>query len=810
MGVINKVVLLIVFIVALVPRNSFGQEITILDKITQERIPGALIYSNNPNIKVRGNTEGRFMLDAFKGCDSVFISYPEYEIYISSYMLLSKTITLELSEKALSVSEMVVTASRWGENQAKTSSRITKLNLKELGLLEPQTSADLLESTGYVFVQKSQFAGGSPQLRGFGTNRVMIVVDGVRMNNAIFRSGNLQNVISLDGNSLESAEIQFGPGSVIYGSDAIGGVMNFTTKLAKYSPDSTRSFVKTKLFTRYSSASNESTSHLGFNYGRKKWAFFTGATFSRFGDLKTGKYGNNSFLRPTYQSTVNGVDTTIANNDPRLQINSGYAQFNILQKISFKPNEKWEVNYGFNFSKSTDAPRYDRLIQDADGDGQLDKAEWYYGPQEWMMHRITVLNTPENKKIYHNLRITAAYQKQLESRHDRKMGSNQIRHQFETVNALSLNVDFTKKIKKRTTIYYGTEGVFNKVGSNAYRESITDGTQDVINPRYPNNSIWQTYGVYANLKFELTEKWIFNTGARYSVYGINAEFDTSLFAFPVTRLSNSNSALNGTVGLVYNPNNKMRLYLNVSTGFRAPNIDDIGKVFDSEHGSVIVPNIDLKPEYAYNAEIGFVKTFSGVVKVDGAVYYTYLYDALARSAFLFGGEDSILYEGVMSQVLAVQNISNAYVYGVQGGVEILLGKGFSIKSMISYQKGFEYSLDSMGYFPKTHVAPTFGRTSLSFKKRHIYLSLYAVYHGEMKHKDLPLQERNDHVYAKDNDGNAYTPSWYTLNFKGAYFFNKHLSLNIGVENITNQLYRTFGSGFSGAGINVITSVKVTF
>ena len=807
---INKVVLSITFFVMGISGVSFSQEITVLDAITQERIPGVLIYSNNPDVKVRGDGEGRFQLASFKGCDSVFIYYPDYEVFVSSYDLLSKLTSVELSDQSLSVSEMVVTASRWGEDQAKTSSRITKLNLKDLGLLEPQTSADLLESSGYVFVQKSQFAGGSPQSRGFGTNRIMIVVDGVRMNNAIFRSGNLQNVISLDGNSLESAEVQFGPGSVIYGSDAIGGVMNFTTKLAEYSPDSTKSFTKTTLFTRYSSASNESTSHLGFNYGRKKWAFFTGATYSKFGDLKAGKFGNDFFLRPSYQSTINGIDTTLVNSDPRLQVNSGYAQFNILQKINFKPNEKWEVNYGFNFSRSSNAPRYDRLIQDSNEDGQLDKAEWYYGPQEWMMHRITVFNTPEDNKAYDNFRITAAYQRNLESRHDRKTGSSKIRRQFERVDALSLNIDLSKKIKKRTTLYYGAEGVFNKVGSHAFRESILDGSKEEINPRYPDNSVWKTSGAYANLKFELTEKWILNVGSRLSVYGINAEFDTNLFAFPVTQLSNSNYAVNGTAGLVYNPSKKMRLYVNASTGFRAPNIDDIGKVFDSEPGSVIVPNVDLKPEYAYNAELGFVRTLKGVVKLDGAIYYTYLNDALARSSFTFGGEDSLVYEGVLSQVLAVQNVSNAYVYGVQGGIEILFGKGFSLKSMISYQKGFEYNLDSAGYFPKSHVAPTFGRTAISFKKRHIHLEAYVVYHGEMRHEELPLQERNDNVYAKDSDGKAFTPSWYTINFKGAYFFNKHLSLNAGVENITNQLYRTFGSGISASGISATVSLKATF
>ncbi len=793
---------------------SFGQlsaqEITVLDEVTQERIPGVKVYSVHPKVQIIANSEGKFHLKDFKGCDTVYVAYTGYETKSFSYTALEKVVWVELSDVHLAVSEVVVTANRWGQDKSKISSRISKLNLKDLGIIEAQTTADLLEASGYVFVQKSQLAGGSPQLRGFGTNRVMIVVDGVRMNNAIFRSGNLQNIISLDGNSLESAEIQFGPGSVIYGSDAIGGVMNFTTLLPKFSTDSLKSLIKTTAFTRYSSASNESTTHLDFNYGTKKWATSTAITFSHFGDLKTGKYGNNHFLRPTFQTTINGIDTTVVNPNPQKQVESGYEQFSFLHKVTFRLNEKWDLTYGLNFSKTSNAPRYDRLIQDNNDDGILDKAEWYYGPQQWVMHRLSLINQTKDNVFYDQLRITLAYQQFKESRHDRKTGSSLIRRQFEEVNAFSMNVDLQKKWGSRMVLFYGFEGVFDYVGSNAFRESIVDGSKSIINPRYPDKSTWQTYGAYLSSKFELTEKWTLNSGVRYSFYDIEAKFDTTLFTFPSTEVSNLNGALNGSLGLVFNPSVYAQFYFNVSTGFRAPNIDDIGKVFDSEPGSVIVPNVDLKPEYAYNAEIGFVQAIKSRFKIDGAVYGTYLKDALARSTYQFNGQDSIVYEGVNSQVLAIQNISNAYVYGVQGGVEFVFGKGLALKSMISYQKGFEYNIDSAAYFPKSHVAPLFGRTSLGYKRRHLHIEFYVVYQAKMEHDDMPLLERGDYEYATDENGLTFTPSWYTLNIKGAYFFNKHLSLNLGLENITNQLYRTTGSGISAPGINFTASIKAVF
>ncbi|HMR57759.1 MAG TPA: TonB-dependent receptor plug domain-containing protein, partial [Cyclobacteriaceae bacterium] len=112
--------------------------------------------------------------------------------------------------------EVVVSVNRWEQNQREISTRVTKISPALIQLQNPQTSADMLGLSNQVFIQKSQLGGGSPMIRGFATNRVLLVIDGVRMNNAIFRSGNLQNVISLDANAIQNTEVVFGPGSVVY------------------------------------------------------------------------------------------------------------------------------------------------------------------------------------------------------------------------------------------------------------------------------------------------------------------------------------------------------------------------------------------------------------------------------------------------------------------------------------------------------------------------------------------------------------------------------------------------------------------
>ncbi len=787
-----------------------AQKISVKDKITQQGIQGVFIYSNSPKVSCITNHKGEVDASLFLNADSIYFRCMGYKSSVYTYQQIeSLKYNVELEENKISLAEVIISANRWEENKIENPYRIEKINMKTISLLNPQTSADMLETNGYVFIQKSQLAGGSPTLRGFATNRVLIVVDGVRMNNAIFRSGNIQNVISLDANSVENSEILFGPGAVMYGSDAIGGVMDFHTLEAKFS-DENKPMINGNAFGRFSSANSEKTGHLDINIGLKKLAFLSSFTYADYDDLHTGSKGNSYFLRPTYQKTVNGIDSTFINDDPHIQVNSGYNQTNFLQKIRYKPNEFWDFDYGFQYSVTSDAPRYDRLCLDANTDGKLDYAQWYYGPQKWMMNRLGVVNVKPNK-LYSQMRLNIAIQNFEESRNDRKAGKSKLRTQTENVDAYSLNLDFDKIVNEKMNVYYGCEGIFNKVGSVAKYTNIYTLAEEPTTTRYPDGSTWQEYGVYASIKYKIKSRWNLNTGIRYTQYAIKADFDTSMFPFPYTHATNNNGAFNGSIGLVYNPDITCQIYINGSTGFRAPNIDDIGKVFASEPGSVVVPNANLKPEYAYNAELGTYKVFSDIVKLNLSVYYTLLDNALARRNYQFYGQDSIMYDGELSQVQAIQNITKAYVYGIQAGVSINFGKGINLVSVISYQKGEEQSEDSLIYYPLSHITPLFGNTHLTYERKKLKLDLYAIYNGKMDYDALPLTDRNDDVtFAKDANGLPYVPAWYTLNLKVAWYLNKNFTFNFGIENITDQLYRPYSSGISAAGRNYIVAIKCKF
>jgi hemoglobin/transferrin/lactoferrin receptor protein len=256
--------------------------------------------------------------------------------------------------------------------------------------------------------------------------------------------------------------------------------------------------------------------------------------------------------------------------------------------------------------------------------------------------------------------------------------------------------------------------------------------------------------------------------------------------------------------------NDFILSINASTGFRSPNVDDLGKVFDSAEGSVTVPNPDLQSEYAYNGEISLAKAFGTFAKIDLTGYYTLLDNAMVRRDFLLNGEDSIVYDGELSRVQAIQNAAVATVIGLQANVELKLSEEFMLSSKFNYQKG-EEELDNGTKSPSRHAAPWFGVSRITYNTKNVTMQLYAQYSGERKFEDMPQEEQGKpEIYAKDDNGDPYSPGWYTLNFKANYQASDQITIGAGLENITDQRYRPYSSGIVAPGRNMVVSLTVKF
>lgn len=705
--------------------------------------------------------------------------------------------------------EVFIYSNKFAERKKNIVQKTEVVSAQRIAQTNAQNTGDLLINTGNVFVQKSQQGGSSPVIRGFEASRVLLVIDDIRMNNAIYRAGHLQNVITVDQNMLERVEILYGPASTIYGSDALGGALHFRTKQPKLSV-ADKTLWTGSAFTRYSSANNEKTAHLDVSIGGKKFAWLQSYNYSNFGDMKMGNnypdkypdFGRRSF----YVDFIGGVDSVVRNPDDRVQKFSGYRQWDITQKLLFKQNDKVSHLINLQHSNSSDVPRYDRL-QDI-RNGTLRFAAWYYGPQLRNMAAYE-LNV-KSFGFFNEFRTILSYQKIKESRHQRDYRRyDRLDNRLEDLDVAAITID-GRKLWNRNELTIGADAQLNFLKSVGIRRNIVTGAETKLDSRYPNGDNNMNYfGIYAQhiLKFK-NGKFVLNDGIRLQGNSLRSTIaDNSFFNFPFTEIEQNNFAATGNIGLVYMPSEQLRVHGGFSTGFRAPNIDDLARIFESNTASrqLIVPNPDIKPEYTYNFDLGITQTIANTVRFEVGGFYTLFRNAIGLAPFQVNGEDSVNYNGFMSRVFGNQNVTKAYLYGFNSNLTVDFTKQVSLFSTINYTYG-RFQNPTGTKIPLDHIPPVFGKTSLNYKNNRFDAEVYALYNGWKKIKDYNLSGEDNAQYATA-DG---TPAWFTLNFRSSIQLAKAFRFQFGIENIFDRNYRYFASGFSAPGRNFIFALRSNF
>lgn len=784
---------------------SQGQNIKVLNSQTKDPIFGVAIYNVNKTKSVFTNFKGEADLDQFLDLETIYFKHLSHQLVTLTKNQIGHKNRVYLESSVHDLNEIIISASKFQQNKRDIPQKIINISSEAIAFSNPQTSADLLENTGQIYMQKSQLGGGSPMIRGFSTNRLLITVDGVRMNNAIFRGGNIQNVISIDPLSIQNTEVTLGSGSVIYGSDAIGGVMSFYTQKPKLS-NTDSLFLQSNTVVRYATANQEKTSHFDFNLGYKKWAFVTSASYSHFGDLRMGSHGPNDYLRPEFVIETNTGDVVIQNKNPLVQKPTGYKQINLMQKAHYQLDENLCFDLGLFYSTTSKYSRYDRLIRYEDE--ALRSAEWNYGPQKWLMTNIQITKLESNSTFYDKIKTTFAYQNFQESRMDRNFQSTIRTSTKEAVDAYSFNVDLEKTISSKTQFFYGIEYIYNKVQSIGNVQNTQTNTTESAVSRYPNGATWQSLAAYTSVKYKPNTKFIFQSGLRFNHIISQADFteNNTFLNLPFNNSKNQAGALTGTAGISWSPNKTIQWKLNASSAFRAPNIDDIGKVFDSEPGSVVVPNKTLRPEYAYGGELGLQLNFNNKFIIDMNTFYTYLDNALVRRDFSLNGNAQIMYNGQLSNVQAIQNASKAWIYGFEVGAKVNFTNQLLLTSQYNIIGGTE--VEDQIEVPIRHVAPNFGNTHLVWNTESIKFDFFANYNTQLAFNQLaPSEIEKDFIYALDTNRNPYSPSWYTINLRTQYQITKSTTITASLENISDQRYRTYSSGIAAAGRNFIVSLK---
>ncbi len=740
------------------------------------------------------------------------------------------TPSTDTTKTQIDLEEIVVSSNNFTEKRKNIAQKIDVISAKTIASANTQNTGDLLINTGKIFVQKSQQGGSSPILRGFEASRILLVIDGVRMNNAIYRSGHLQNVITSDQNSLSRIEIMYGPSSTIYGSDALGGTIHLITKSPVLSGD--KKFITTgTVFTRHSTSNDEKTIHADASIGSKKFAWFQGYNFSDFGDTKMGNNYPEKYpdfgRRSVYIGKVNGLDSILVNPDDRVQKYSGYKQWDITQKLLFKQNAKRSHLVNLQLSNSNNVPRYDRL-QDT-RNGTLRYAEWYYGPQKRLLGSYEL--NAENVGIADQLKANINYQVINESRFTREYKRyDRFDKRSEKIKVFGTTIS-ARKITGNHETTIGMDVQLNDVKSTAATKNLLTGVVSKLDTRYPDGTNKMNYyGIYAQHVFKFSnKKLVLNDGLRIQAVRLKSNIkDNSFFHLPDTAVRQKYAVVTGNIGIVYFLNKTTIIKTSLASGFRAPNIDDLSKIFESSTAArqVVIPNAGLKPEYTYNIDLTVSKKFAEMVSMEFTGYYTLFRNAIVKGQFQLNGQDSIIYNGVKSQVLASKNANKATLYGFSVGLNAGPFKGFTFNSTLTYSYG-RFKTDAAkpslvyeeqpgdGYLlvqrfvsskPLDHIPPVIAKATLSWQHKKFNSELSFLYYG-WKRLDQFNADGEDNAEYATADG---MPSWVIANIKGNLNIATHLQIQFGVENIFDRNYRYFASGFSAPGRNFIVALRANW
>ncbi|MFK8058040.1 MAG: TonB-dependent receptor [Saprospiraceae bacterium] len=809
-------------------------QVTFLDEL------GEAMYGVNANntdytFTATSDFEGRIQIPELKLTDVISFKVIGYESITKTVVELVKAqagaklgtgVLLSLKPEAKLLEEAVVVGRR---NDVATDIpwTVAMVTSKDIEAVNPQTSAHALESSGEVFVQRSQMGGGSPIIRGFEANRVLLVVDGVRLNNAIYRSGHLQNAISVDPSMLDRVEVLFGAGSLLYGSDALGGVVHFRTKEPKLHIEGTDR-TGGNFFTRFSSANLEKTAHVDYNIASKKWASQTSLTISSFADQRAGTNYNHEFI--TYGQTPfyvpDGTSGEVrANSDPFLQRGTGYDQIDVMQKIKWQIGKERYLLFNAQYSNSSDVPRYDQLSQvSGDRPSDLKFAEWYYGPQQRVFGSVRLVSSKKSF-LHDRSQWIAAYQKLDEDRYDRRLDAMWRNFSFINVGVSSLTFDADKYFGENQAhrLSYGFEGQHNTVGSIAGRTHLFDETVllDQIS-RYPSGgSTMSSGGVYTTYRYgQPGAKFNAQAGLRYSAVHLAAVFGNEIMTEPVDwpqelrdGVSSVNSALTYASGVTFSPTKSTKIQALASTAFRAANIDDFGKM-RVKNGFVSVPNIDLEPERALNAELTLTQNF-GRLKSEGfaarlgaTAFYSKIQNIVVRTnGALPNGDTTFVSGGDEYRVQVNTNADEGEIRGVGLKADFTYGKNFSLAARGTLTKGISFAADGTET-PLSHIPPMYGQGVMRY-----VLGKYTL-RGTYRFNGLKAWEDYAPAGSSDNEDLAIegvgTPAWSTVDVHIEMDLNKKLRLQGGIENIGDLHYRPFSSGVSAPGRNFIVSLRGSF
>ena len=764
-------------------------------------VPFATVMNTNTGQAAVANAEGVVAVPLWGLNDTLKIQSMGYEV-VKVVPGPTPLRTVELPPATFEIEEVVVQSNAVAAG-AMTMASVSSVDrlVAKTPVLTVETTGELLEGSGQVHLQMSQQGGISPVLRGFEANRVLLVVDGVRMNNAIYRSGHVQNAGTVDPFAIAQTQVVMGPSSVMYGSDALGGVVHFVTRRPEFSHGGFD--VNGKVLGQGSTVHGGWAGHAHVMWKAPRWGAVTNVSHRSFGDLRMGSWrahGDSSWGRvPWLVERLEGRDSLVANPDPDVQVPTGYSQWDLQQRLRARiPSGYVDVNV--QHSTTSNVPRFD-VTNDVAG-GTRKWAEWSYGPQERTMVAATASRSVRGQAVWTTM---ASYQAISESRIKRRFGQDWRTTQLEHVDVWGLN-SVLRGQRREVSWEAGLDGQWNGVTSTASSLNLETGAVAADWTRYADGGstmlTWGGFGSASRSWGKHTGRW----GARYSHAAVHSTFlDTTWLDLPVREFNQSKGAVTGSASWSAKWTSQFQTLTSLASGFRHPNVDDLGKVRE-KNGFVLVPNDDLTPEYLYTAEQGLtwsLRPNSDVMVLQASVFGSLWRDAIVQANASLAGDTVLVVDGDTARIQMNQNLDRAVVHGGRIEWSGRLWPKTTFRAVVNWTQGRGLDEDAT---PLSHIPPTFGVVEFTRKGSMTRWSTSVRYALRKAAEDYG-PGTTDNLQEALPDG---TPAWATWNVEGSMRVTDKLEVRLSGMNLLDLHYRTFGSGISAPGRNFRATLSARF
>ncbi|MGF2411588.1 TonB-dependent receptor plug domain-containing protein [Ferruginibacter sp.] len=648
---------------------------------------------------------------------------------------------------SLKLNEVVVTAQRNQQQNLLVPYTVNTLGRKAMDDYQFRTTPEAMMAMNGVFVQKTNHGGGSPFVRGVTGNQTLLLIDGIRLNNSTFRYGPNQYLNTIDAYSISKIEVAKGTGSVQYGTDAIGGVINLITNSPVFATD--KSSFKAKAIAKYMTGDMEKTARAEAMYSSKRFALLAGFSKRNFGDIIGG-------------------DTT------GRQSPSGYNEWAFDIKAAFLLKENIQLTVANQFLQQQHVPVYHKVQLENFTVNEMD-------PQQRLLSYARV-NVKSRASLIKETEFTVSFQQGIEGRNSLKNGSTSLRKEKDNTKTVGITADILSAMGKNWTANSGIEIYTDKVNSSRLDINTQTNAVDTKRGLYPNNSKYGNYSLYSLHHFRLG-KWIVDGGLRFNTFKINIP-DTTLGSVLITP---SALVINGA--LLYSISKQQTVYASFSSGYRAPNVDDMGTlgIVDFRYE---VPTAGLQPERSQHSELGY-KFQSKKISATFAAYYMHLSNLITR----------VKAEGQIINgypVYKKENTEAAFIKGIETEFNAEVTQHVYFSSGISYTYGQSLSKHE----PLRRIPPFNGRVTGTYKNNKWFAAT-----------EFQFASKQTRLAQGDKDDNRIgingTAGWQVINCYAGYKLPA-VNFNIGLQNVLNKDYRTHGSGINGVGRSgwVAISLKI--